>query len=174
MFWTEEVIVEGVNLTRFLSVPYNASRNPANTSVEEFIASPRQGSNCQLLTLGILKYVGFDTAVLDYPRIGSRELWEDDNFSEKVLVADKECPGPFIDYFIVYRMPFDIFFFWPPGIGEDKSDFKKFHLGVHLGNTGEYIVPILHNPRGECSQVWEIKDFFSGGYQIFGVKRPIK
>lgn len=169
-----QVVVDGVNLTRFLSVPYNARRNPENTSVEAFITNPGPGSNCQLLTLGIVKHAGFDIGVLDYPRIGSKELWEDDNFSEKVLVVDKKCYGPFIDYFIAQRMPLDIFFFWPLGIGEDKSDLKKLHLGVHLGKTGEYIVPILHNPRGECSQIWQIKDFFLRGYEIFGIKRPKK
>ena len=47
----EDLIVRGIYLSEFLGIPYEASRHPGNVSVDEFLADPSAGANCQLLAL---------------------------------------------------------------------------------------------------------------------------
>src|SRR3989338_8153833 len=118
----ERVIIGGVDLTDLVGVPYVSSRHPGNVSVREFLENPNLGSNCQLLTLGVLARAGFfiPSAIrMDQGgRFGSQELWLDDVWTKRIFCRDSLNTK--IRWFNgIFCAEFDIFFFWPPG-------FEKF------------------------------------------------
>ncbi|OGZ57708.1 MAG: hypothetical protein A3B96_00555 [Candidatus Spechtbacteria bacterium RIFCSPHIGHO2_02_FULL_43_15b] len=168
-------VIGKVDISDLLGIPYNLKRHPGNISVSEFLENPQLGSNCQLFVLGLLKRAGFDFE-LDCIRIGSKELWERNGFSEFVFAANREDTDDFSNHSADANRPFDIFFFWCPGVklAGNAEDFKKLHLGIFAGvNDGREIM-IIHNPRDGNSCIWNLTDFFKQGYQLFGVKRPSK
>ena len=170
-----EPTVHGVDLSRFVGVPYDIRRHTESVPVEEFIENPELGSNCQLLVVGMLKLCGFN---IDTPntvgRIGSKELWL--YVGDEVLLVDRNDSSGYVDYFIRGKRAFDIFFFWPPGMQftESIDDFKRLHVGIFLPVDCDKKVPILHNYKGGESGFWECEEFYRKDYKLFGVKRPIK
>ncbi|MFY9457721.1 MAG: hypothetical protein WAP23_02220 [Candidatus Spechtbacterales bacterium] len=185
----ERLVVEGVNLTEFLGIPYVASRHPGNILVDDFLANPGLGANCQLFALGVLRKAGFyvdEKLPMDQGgRFGSRELWLDCEYTE--VVKEGTCsPEVLMGLFFDDKLqPFDIYFFLPPGthpfdaglLGR-RELLKKLHIAVWMGfvetGKGGYASPWLHNAKPNPSVLWSRKDFDDAGYFLFGVKRPIR
>ena len=174
-----KLVVEGVDLTKFLGIPYVGSRHPGNVSIEEFLAHPELGANCQLFTLGVLARAGFS---IDYKlpmdrgeRLGSKELWMDDTRTRKVAVIEGEWTlANEISLCREASRTFNLFFFWPKGVYPQNlpSDFKKLHVGICVGSlTATHSHDVLHNAKPGPSSVWRLGDFFRSGYRPYGIKR---
>ncbi len=169
-----KLIVEGVDLTEFLGVPYVASRHPGNTSVQEFVNNPKLGANCELFSSGIRRKRGFHV-----DQMRSIEMWHDTNFTVEVNEAPYE--------------PYDCFLFLPKGADPHKlieevknfhelpendiNELKKFHQAVYIGPShDDYRSGLfLHLPKPGPSCVWQFEDFAKSEkeYWLFKVKRPV-
>ena len=187
----EKLIVDGIDLTEFLGVPYAASRHPGNVSVDEFLSDPRIGANCQLFALGVLRKAGFyidDQLPMDQgERFGSRELWLDIKFTD-AIVADDQSAQRNINILLntggAHLNAVDIEFYFPPGYWSSETlnnvreeDLKRLHVALRLGRIegwgSDNPCRILHNAKPGPSALWTLKDFHDMGYLLFGIKRPI-
>lgn len=188
----EKLVVRGVELTDLLGVPYGASRHPGNISVDEFLANPKLGANCQLLGLGAVRRGGFyinETLPMDQGgRFGSKELWLDTQYTK--LVIGGWCPPQILwKLFLAGELHvFDIYFFLPPSVDlrgndtdTDEELFKKLHIAIFTGfDFGGHELgsdprrAFLHNAKPGPSALWSMNDFEEKGYRLFGVKRPIR
>ena len=187
----KKLVVKGVDLTELLGVPYETSRHPGNVSVEEFLANPERGANCQLFALGVLRKVGFDIndqmPMNQGERFGSKELWLDVKYTK--LVVGVWCAREILwELFLKDKLRvYDIYFFVPPGVDfhdKDLSDdvlFKKFHTAIFTGYDFAGHAPgdepqkaLLHNAKPGPSALWSMGNFEERGYTLFGVKRPIR
>lgn len=169
----ERLVVEGVDLTKFLDIPYVGRRHPENVSVAEFLSNPELGSNCQLFALGVLAYAGFqiEESSPEGGRMGSRELWLRNSFTHYVVSED-------IRYLAKELKPFDILFFFP----KDASpwELERLHIGIYIGEVDGFDSPncVLHNHDmgGPGSvEVWYLEQFEAceKRYWFRGAKRPI-
>lgn len=188
----EELVVKGVELTEFLGIPYVGSRHPGNIPVEDFLANPELGANCQLFTLGVLRIAGFyidEKLPMDQGgRFGSKELWLDTKYTKLVIVG--WCSAKVLwELFLEGEMcVFDIYFFLPPCIDlrsesfdTDEDLFKKLHIAIFTefdlagyGPGSGPQRPFFHNAKPGPSALWSLKDFEGKGYILYGVKRPIQ
>lgn len=178
----DKLIVQGVNLVEFRGVPYVASRHPGNVSIDEFIANPELGANCQLFMLGILRRVGScidDKSFIDQgERFGSKELWLDTQFTQ--VIAEKEVTENIESLWAIPLEEFDIYFFAPRGMNPrpNQEELKKLHPAMRLGRIEEWEngnhYRILHNAKPGPSALWTMRDFYQKGYSLFGIKRPIR
>lgn len=189
----ERLVVAGIDLTEFLKIPYVGRRHPGSVSVEEFLADPKAGSNCQLLALGVLKKAGFhigDVKMDQNERVGSKELWDDGLFTKKLF--DVSEFGGFLASMgealalAEAAQPFNIFFFWPPEANpchrSVSPDFKRLHIGICVrgidikdmaSGKGELPEPlILHNFYPGPSGLWTFDDFEAREYSLYGAKQP--
>lgn len=171
--------VAGIDLSRFVGVPYAGERHPGNTTIREFLDSCDEGSNCELFALAVLRLAGFS---VEEKR--SIELWHDMDFTLEV----KEDG--------LYEL-FDLFFFLPKGADPhkveeevlrglysqgstlhnvDPNELKKFHLGVYIGSIGGETDCIVHLPKPGPSAIWPLSYFGESEkkYWLFKVKRAIK
>jgi len=168
-----------------VDIPYVSSRHPGNVSVDEFLKNPKLGCNCQLLVLGALKKAGFDMpsdmGIDQGERFGSRELWEDVQFTKFVAMPLRTARfvAPYdSDPSNGLRGPFekfDLYFFSPPGIDafSDTYDYKNLHIGLLIEIRSDYKRRIFHNSRPGPSTIWYRSDFDRKGYNLFGIKRPL-
>lgn len=183
----EKLIVEGIDFTEFLGIPYVGSRHPGNISVDEFLANPRLGANCQLLTLGVesrANYLISPAIQMDQEgRFGSKELWLDTECTGLVASGGLSAKALWLLFLLDELKVFDIYFFWPPGVCFSKtiSDidpelFKKLHTAVWMGfvdtDKGGYVSLWLHNAKPGPSALWPMQEFHDRNYSLFGVKRP--
>lgn len=184
-----KLIVEGVDLTPFLGIPYVASRHPGNVSVEEFLANPQLGANCQLFALGVLRKGGFyidgQLPMDQEERFGSKELWLDTTHTKRVVGGlGLFRPEDLFRLFLDGETRFwDIYFFLPPCLGEldtDENLFKKLHVAVFIGfdfigrgTSEDQNKGFLHNAKPGPSVPWSLRDFHDRNYSLFGVKRPL-
>lgn len=173
----QKLIVGGVDLTRFLGIPYIGPRHPGNVSDREFyefLANPNLGGNCELCALGVAWATGF---YVELKR--AIELWHDKDFTLEIN-EDTPC------------REFDILFFLPKGVDPHKveedvamglyggrygpNDFKKFHLGVYIGKHEGLEHGVLHLPKPGPSTIWDFSQFerCEKEYWLFKVKRPFK
>jgi hypothetical protein len=191
----EKLIVQGVDITDLLGMPYEAGRHPGNTSVDEFLADPSGGANCQLFALGVLRKAGFsidDKMPMDQgERFGSKEFWLDTRYTKLVTGGWRFLQARQSMRRLLFGgklRVFDIYFFLPPGIdlrGEnpdtDEDLFKKFHIAIFTGfdfdgreDFSNLSRVFFHNAKPGPSAVWSMRDFEEKGYTLFGVKRPIR
>lgn len=170
----KKLIVDGIDLSGLLGIPYAGSRHPGNTPVKDFLESPDIGGNCEMLALGALWIAGF---YVEPKR--SIELWHDRDFTVEVLAPYKA---------------FDIFLFLPKGADPHKvtqdvkklpkngadsielDELKKFHQGIYVGKIDGFDSKdlILHLPRPASSVIWPLEKFqrCEKEYWLFKVKRP--
>lgn len=172
------LIVEGVDLTEFLGVPYVGNRHPGNETIEGFLKNKQDGANCELFALAVIWHRGFYV-----PTARSMELWHDEVFTSDIG-EDAFTQKSYI--------PFDIFFFLPKGADPHKvkeeilkiqtetdlNDLKKFHLAVYVGAIDGFHSPhcLLHLSTEETrSVIWPLEHFEKSKkeYQLFKVKRPL-
>lgn len=183
----EQLIADGVDLTKLRGVIYRGPRHPGNTSVEKFLATLEQGGNCQLLALGAVRMGGFyidDPFPIDQEdRFGSKELWLDTQYTE--VVESGGLSHETLQHLLLDGKlhAFDIYFFLPPGVcppaaGSDIDPelLKKLHVAVWMGFVevckGGSVSLWLHNARPGPSALWTLEDFCNRGYSLFAVKRP--
>lgn len=174
----EKLIVEGIDLTDFLDVPYVAKRHPGNETIEGFIKNKQDGANCELFSLGVVSHRGFYV-----PQARSIELWHDEVFTFEI---GEEALSQKL------YIPFDLFFFLPKGVDPHKvedevakgsmntnlNELKKFHLAVYLGAVDglDSSFCLLHLPKeASRSVIWTLEDFEESekAYWLFKVKRPL-
>lgn len=177
----KEFIINDIDFSEFVGIPYVASRHPGSVSVDEFLKNPRVGSNCQLLALGVLKKAGFYIGKIridQRERLGSRELWLDTFYTRKVCSIEKARyntlrlgAADYMRLLFSECKPFSLVFFWPPGC--EDGDFRKLHVGVCVSKVnGCSEHRVLHNPREGPSVVWSISEFIEHGYFPYGIKHP--
>lgn len=160
-----ELVVEGVDLSDLLEVPYVGRRHPGNVALQDFLENPKTGANCQLFALGVLDIAGF---LLD-PGMRSSELWLDCDFTERIQADCLELMAH------SHLEAFDIVFFMPKDA--DPNDFKKLHVGLYLGNPScGFYKSVLHNARPGPSCIWPYERFAQSDrqYTLLGAKRPMR
>jgi len=176
----DRLIVDGIDLTEFLGIPYVASRHPGRVSVENFLKNLQKGSNCQLLTLGILAKAGLYTPNCINAgrgkRVGSKELWLDTGLTYQIVMRLSGNENVLRDVYLrdgKFLWAFDILFFSPPGADPDADpyNYQNLHLGIYIGSFGENKHCILHNTKPGPSTIWPVWDFHKKGYTLFGIKR---
>lgn len=177
-----KLIVEGVDLTDLIGVPYVATRHPENTSARKFRKRPELGANCELFSRIVVLRSGFFI-----PRIRSIELWEDE-----IYTSDLGDPGEVIREGNI--KPWDILLFLPKGADPHRvveevrclkaedctnlSESKKFHQAVYIGHVKEYgsVHCLIHLPlETGKSVVWPLDHFAKSAkeYWVFKIKRPL-
>ena len=107
ILWDGESIYYFVDMIvpkSFHSIPYNPEINPDNPPVD--FSDLSNWANCLIFAYALLKYNGFSL-----PIFWSRELWNDQDFTQKVEVYRK----------------WDILLF-----GNNKSDSYWWHIGISL------------------------------------------